>query len=93
MIQSWKSPEAREVFEGRAPRGFPADLVRATRRRLGYLHAALRLEDLKAPPGNRLHPLTGDRMGQHSISVNDKFRICFIWTPEGPSEVEFVDYH
>ncbi|WP_296500985.1 type II toxin-antitoxin system RelE/ParE family toxin [Phenylobacterium sp.] len=81
------------MFEGRAPRGFPADLVRATRRRLGYLHAALRLEDLKAPPGNRLHPLTGDRMGQHSISVNDKFRICFIWTPEGPSEVEFVDYH
>jgi proteic killer suppression protein len=93
MIQSWKSPEAREVFEGRAPRGFPADLVRATRRRLGYLHAALRLEDLKAPPGNRLHPLTGDRLGQHSISVNDKFRICFIWTPEGPAEVEFVDYH
>jgi proteic killer suppression protein len=93
MIQSWKSPEAREVFEGRAPRGFPADLVRATRRRLGYLHAALRLEDLKAPPGNRLHPLTGDRLGQHSISVNDKFRICFVWTPEGPSEVEFVDYH
>jgi proteic killer suppression protein len=81
------------VFEGRAPRGFPADLVRATRRRLGYLHAALRLEDLNAPPGNRLHPLTGDRLGQHSISVNDKFRICFIWTPEGPSEVEFVDYH
>jgi proteic killer suppression protein len=93
MIQSWKSPEAREVFEGRAPRGFPADLVRATRRRLGYLHAALRLEDLKAPPGNRLHPLTGDRLGQHSISVNDKFRIGFVWTPEGPSEVEFVDYH
>lgn len=81
------------MFEGRAPRGFPADLVRATRRRLGYLHAALRLEDLKAPPGNRLHPLTGDRLGQHSISVNDKFRICFVWTPEGPSEVEFVDYH
>ena len=81
------------MFEGRAPRGFPADLVRATRRRLGYLHAALRLEDLKAPPGNRLHPLTGDRLGQHSISVNDKFRICFIWTPEGPAEVEFVDYH
>lgn len=81
------------MFEGRAPRGFPADLVRATRRRLGYLHAALRLEDLNAPPGNRLHPLTGDRLGQHSISVNDKFRICFVWTPEGPSEVECVDYH
>ena len=81
------------MFEGRSPRGFPADLVRATRRRLGYLHAALRLEDLKAPPGNRLHPLTGDRSGQHSMSVNDKFRICFVWTPEGPAEVEFVDYH
>ena len=93
MIQSWKSPEAREVFEGRVPKGFPPDLTRATRRRLGYLHAALRLEDLKAPPGNRLHPLTGDRLGQHSISVNDKFRICFVWTLEGPAEVEFVDYH
>lgn len=84
---------AREVFEGRVPKGFPADLAKATRRRLGYLHAAARLEDLRSPPGNRLHPLSGDRGGQYSISVNDQFRICFVWTDEGPAEVEFVDYH
>ena len=93
MIMSWKSPAAREVFEGHAPKGFPADLAKAMRRRLGYLHAAARLEDLRSPPGNRLHALTGDRAGQHSISVNDQFRICFVWTDEGPADVEFVDYH
>ena len=92
MIVGWNSPAAREVFEGRVPKGFPADLAKATRR-LGYLHAAARLEDLRSPPGNRLHALTGDREGQHSISVNDQFRICFVWTDEGPAEVEFVDYH
>ena len=93
MIVSWKSPAAREVFEGRVPKGFPADLGKATRRRLGYLHAAARLEDLRSPPGNQLHALPGDREGQHSISVNDEFRICLLWTVEGPAEVEFVDYH
>lgn len=93
MIRSWRSPAAREVFEGRTPKGFPADLAKATRRRLGYLHAAARLEDLRSPPGNRLHALAGDREGQYSISVNDQFRICFIWTDEGAAEVEFVDYH
>lgn len=93
VIQTWKSEAAREVFEGRSPRGFPADLVKATRRRLGYLHAAARIEDLRAPPGNRLHQLSGDREGQWSISVNDQFRICFVWTENGPAEVEFVDYH
>jgi len=93
MIKSWKSPAAREVFEGKVLKGFPADLAKTTRRRLGYLHAALRLEDLRSPPGNRLHALSGDREGQHSISVNDQFRICFVWTDEGPAEVEFVDYH
>lgn len=93
MIKSLKSPAAREVFEGRVPKGFPADLAKATRRRLGYLHAAVRFEDLRSPPGNRLHALTGDREGKHSISVNDPFRICSVWTGEGPAEVEFVDCH
>ena len=93
MITSWKSPAAQEVFEGRVPKGFPADLAKATRRRLGYLHAAARLEDLRSPPGNRLPPLSGDRGGQYSISVNYPFRICFVWTDEGLAEVEFVDYH
>ena len=93
MIQSWKTATAKDVFEGKTPKGFPADLVKATRRRLGYLHAAVRIEDLRSPPGNRLHQLAGDRAGQWSISVNDQFRICFTWTEMGPAEVEFTDYH
>lgn len=90
MIRSWKSRDARLVFEGRAPKGFPADLVKATRRRLD---AAVTVEDLRAPPGHRLHRLGADRAGQWSISVNDQFRICFVWGDHGPEQVEFVDYH
>ena len=93
MIQSWKSSAAKEVFEGRSPKGFPADLVRPVRRRLFQLDAAISVDDLRAPPGNRLHPLTGNRLGQWSISVNDQFRICFVWGEHGPENVEFVDYH
>ncbi|HEX6859192.1 MAG TPA: type II toxin-antitoxin system RelE/ParE family toxin [Caulobacteraceae bacterium] len=93
MIQSWKSDDARQVFEGSTPKGFPADLAKATRRRLAQLHSAVRVEDLRTPPGNRLHKLSDDREGQWSISVNDQFRICFVWGPDGPEQVEFVDYH
>jgi len=57
------------------------------------LHAASRLDDLRAPPGNRLEALSGSRRGQHSIRVNDQFRICFVWTDAGPADVEIVDYH
>ncbi len=93
MIRSWKSRDARLVFEGRTPKGFPADLVRVTRRRLERLDAAVTVEDLRVPPGHRLHRLTGDRAGQWSISVNDQFRICFVRGDHGPEQVEFVDYH
>ena len=74
-------------------KGFPADLIKIVRRKFGYLNAAVVLGDLKAPPGNRLEALKDDRAGQHSIRVNDQFRICFIWTSEGPIDVEFTDYH
>ena len=93
MIPSWKTQAARLVFEGVTPKGFPADLARATRRRLAQLHSAARVEDLRTPPGNRLHKLADDREGQWSISVNDQFCICFVWGPDGPEQVEFVDYH
>ena len=93
MIQGWKTQTARLVFEGATPKGFPADLVKATRRRLAQLHAAVSVEDLRSPPGNRLHKLADDREGQWSISVNDQFRICFVWGSDGPDAVEFVDYH
>jgi len=62
-------------------------------RRLDYLHAATSLFELRAPPGNRLEALRGDRVGQHSIRVNDQWRICFVWTDAGPTDVEICDYH
>ena len=93
MIQGWKSKHAKDVFEGASPKGFPTDLLKAARRRLAQLNAADCLDDLKTPPGNRLHALTGTRAGQWSISVNNQFRICFIWTAEGPDAVDFLDYH
>jgi len=93
LIQGWKTKAARLVFEGGSPKGFPADLVKAVRRRLAQINAAESIEDLRSPPGNRLHALTGDRLGQWSISVNDQFRICFVWTDKGPGEIEFLDYH
>ncbi len=93
-IQSWKSVQARAVFEGRDPgKGFPMDLLRMTRRRLQRLDAAVRVKDLLAPPGHRLHQLEGDRSGEWSISVNDQFRITFKWGDAGPEDVWFGDYH
>jgi proteic killer suppression protein len=93
-IRSWKSPQAKAIFEGRDPgKGFPADLVRAARRRLQALDAAVALEDLRTPPSNRLHQLGGERAGRWSIRVNDQFRLCFTWTDGGADDVEFVDYH
>ncbi len=62
-------------------------------RKLRMLHAAHRLQDLRSPPGNRLEALQGDRRGQHSIRINDQWRLCFVWTQEGPTGVEIVDYH
>ncbi len=93
MIRGGKTREAKDVFEGRTPKRFPPDLVKAVRRRLAQLDAADAIEDLRSPPGNRLHALAADRKGQWSISVNDQFRICFVWTEHVPDEVEFVDYH
>lgn len=66
---------------------------KVARRNLGYLDAAVDLIDLGSPPGNRLEALGRDRNGQHSIRVNDQFRVCFIWTEEGPTNVEITDYH
>ncbi|EPI5365385.1 type II toxin-antitoxin system RelE/ParE family toxin, partial [Pseudomonas aeruginosa] len=62
-------------------------------RKLAMLHAARELRDLRSPPGNRLEPLQGKRAGQHSIRINDQWRVCFVWTDAGPEEVEIVDYH
>ncbi|MCC8945354.1 type II toxin-antitoxin system RelE/ParE family toxin [Bradyrhizobium sp. Arg62] len=93
MIKSFKDELTEAAFNGKAKKGFPADLLKLARRKLQYLNAAVNLDDLLAPPGNHLEALKGDRKGQYSIRVNNKFRICFTWTAEGPMEVEFVDYH
>lgn len=94
MIVSFETKQLEAIFRGENPgKGFPADLVRVTARKLEMMAAAHVLQDLKAPPSNRLEALRGGRAGQHSIRVNDQFRICFVWTPAGPSNVEFADYH
>ena len=80
------------LYEGKSPRKFKAFALVAERK-LSQLDAAQTLEFLKAPPGNRLEALKGDRKGQHSIRINDQWRICFRWTDVGPIEVEIVDYH
>ncbi len=93
MIQSTKGKRAAQAMKGRFGKGFPSDLVKRTRAMLAALDAAVRVEDLRFPPGNHLEELKGDRAGQHSVRINDQWRICFVWTPNGPAEVEIVDYH
>jgi len=93
VIRTFRDKTTEAVFQGETPKGFPADLVKVARRKLRYLHAAAALGDLRSPPANRLEALAGDRKGQYSIRINDQFRVCFVWTIEGPVEVEIVDYH
>jgi toxin HigB-1 len=93
VIRTFRDKTTEAVFNGENPKGFPSDLVKVARRKLRYLHAADDLGDLRSPPGNRLEALAGDRKGQHSIRINDQFRVCFIWTTDGPTDVEIVDYH
>ena len=93
MIQSTKGKLIEDILAKRPTKGFPAGILKVARRKLTMLDAAARLEDLRAPPANRLEALKGDRKGQHSIQVNDQWRFCFVWTEIGPADVEFTDYH
>ena len=93
MIRDFADKRTRMVFAGESPKGFPSNILRVARRKLKMVDAAVVLADLRAPPGNQLEALTGDRRGQHSIRINDQWRICFVWTPEEPIGVEVVDYH
>ena len=93
MIVSFSGRFAEGLAAGRCPKGFPNDLVRAAQRKLAALMVAAELNDLRMPPGNRLEALRGGRTGQHSIRINDQWRICFRWTAGQAANVEVVDYH
>jgi proteic killer suppression protein len=93
MIRTFADRRTQQLFvHGRAPR-IPATLAARAMRRLEYIHLATRLDDLRVPPGNRLHGLTGDRLGQFAIAVNDQWRICFRFVDGDAYDVEFCDYH
>jgi proteic killer suppression protein len=93
VIKSFKDRRTEAVFNGENQKGVQSDILSVARRKLRYLHAATELRDLTSPPGNRLEALRGDRKGQHSIRINDQFRICFVWTKDGATDVELTDYH
>lgn len=92
MIRSFADRDTAELFRTGASRRFES-VARVAVRKLDYLRAARTLDDLRAPPGNRLEALKGDRAGQHSIRINDQWRICFVWTEAGADNVQIVDYH
>lgn len=93
MIRSFRSAETDQLFHRERPRKLPADIHKVALRKLYYLEAATSLDDLRIPPGNRLEALKGDRAGQHSIRINDQWRLCFVWKDGGAEDVEIVDYH
>jgi toxin HigB-1 len=93
VIQSFADDTTERVWNReRAPR-LGADIQRAAQKKLRQLNAADNINDLRIPPGNRLEKLVGSRAGQHSIRINDQYRICFVWTRQGPADVEITDYH
>ena len=93
MIRSFADKESEKIWNGEASRKLPSDIQPRAFRRLKMLDAANDLDDLKNPPSNRLHALIDDRVGQHSISINMKWRICFVWKDGDAYDVEIVDYH
>lgn len=93
MIKTFADRHTQEVYATGKSKRFPAEIARRAARKLEYLDLATRLEDLRAPPGNRLHALGTDRDGQHAISVNDQWRICFRFLDGDAYDVEICDYH
>lgn len=93
MIQSFRCKETEKVFDGRFSSKLPQSIQRLAARKLEMLDGAGEFDDLKSPPGNRLEALTGNRTGQHSIRINDQWRLCFTWRDGNAFEVEISDYH
>ena len=92
MIRNFRCKHTEALFEGKNPRPFRA-IRAAAERKLQLLDSAASLEFLRSPPGNRLEALSGDRAGQHSIRINNQWRLCFLWKEDGIHEVEITDYH
>jgi proteic killer suppression protein len=92
MIRSFACPETEKLFNDESSRRLPQQIQRSARRKL-MLHQARRLQDLRVPYGNHLEALKNDRAGQHSIRINDQWRLCFRWQGEDAFDVEIVDYH
>ena len=93
MIRSFRDREKRTVWSGERSRRLPGEIQGIALRKLRLINAAKRLDDLRAPPGNRLEALAGDRSGQHSIRINQQWRICFRWVDGEAEDVEICDYH
>ncbi|MCB1502918.1 MAG: type II toxin-antitoxin system RelE/ParE family toxin [Bauldia sp.] len=93
MIVSFRNQLAEAAWQRRFVKGIPNDIVKVANRKLLQLHNARSLDDLRSPPGNRLEALSGDRKGQHSIRINDQWRVCFRWSRGDAFDVEIVDYH
>ncbi len=97
MIKSFKTEGTEDIFNGKntraARKACPESLWKVAVRKLDQLDSVTALSELRIPPGNHLETLTGDRKGQHSIRLNEQYRICFAWTGTGPDSVEIVDYH
>jgi len=93
MIRSFKDKETEKIFRGQFSRKIPQDIQRIAARKLEQINAATVLDTLRVPPGNRLEALKHDRRGQHSIRVNDQWRVCFVWRDDNAFDVEIVDYH
>ena len=93
MIKSFRDKRTAAVFVGYGVRNLPSQIQQRARAKLLAIDAAKQLDDLRAPPGNRLEPLRGTRQGQHSVRINDQWRICFVWRDGEAWDVEIVDYH
>jgi proteic killer suppression protein len=93
VIRSFRDKRTEGIYQGRRARGLPIEIQQRARRKLRMIDAATVIDDLRIPPSNRLEKLKGDRRGQHSIRINDQWRICFVWNENSASGVEIVDYH
>jgi len=93
VIRSFRDKRTAAIFVGESPKRFPLEIASVARRKLRMLDSARRLDDLRSPPGNRLEALAGDRAGEHSVRINQQFRLCFVWREGHAYDVEITDYH